>query len=115
MFCCTLLYVHSSFAIILLGKTELVAFLKLSSRCLLMVVWLPWVCPRFVIVVFPDHSHLLFFIFCTIPTVLIMKYNFTCILSMCFDKTCFHLIFEKKDICTMQISFVKNDTFHNSI
>ena len=26
MFCCTLLYVHSSFAIILMGKRELVAF-----------------------------------------------------------------------------------------
>ena len=36
MFCCTLLYVHSSIAIILMGKRE-----------------------RFVIVVFPDHTHLL--------------------------------------------------------
>ena len=27
MFCCTLLYVHSSFAIILMGKKELVALL----------------------------------------------------------------------------------------
>ena len=31
MFCCTLLYVHSSFAIILMEKTELVALLSLSS------------------------------------------------------------------------------------
>ena len=31
MFCCTLLYVHSSFAIILMGKRELVALL---SKCL---------------------------------------------------------------------------------
>ena len=38
MFCCTLLYVHSSIAIILMGKREL----------------------QFVIVVFPDHTHLLF-------------------------------------------------------
>ena len=64
MFCCTLLYVHSSFAIILMGKRKLVALLSLSSWCLVMVVWLflavPWVCLRFVIVVFPDHSHLLF-------------------------------------------------------
>ena len=64
MFCCTLLYVHSSFAIILMGKTELVALLGLSSWCLVIVVWLflamPWVCLRFVIVVFPDHTHLLF-------------------------------------------------------
>ena len=31
MFCCVLLYVHSSIAIILIGKTELVALLALSS------------------------------------------------------------------------------------
>ena len=30
MCCCTLLYVHSSFAIILMGKRELVALLSLS-------------------------------------------------------------------------------------
>ena len=39
MFCCTLLYVHSSIAIILTGKRELVALLNLSSWCL--VVALP--------------------------------------------------------------------------
>ena len=37
MFCCTLLYVHSSIAIILMGKRELVALLDLSSWCLVMV------------------------------------------------------------------------------
>ena len=37
MFCCTLLYVHSSIAIILMGKMELVALLNLSSWCLVMV------------------------------------------------------------------------------
>ena len=62
MFCCTLIYVHSSFAIILMGKKELVALLRLSSWCLV-IVWLflvvPWVCLQFVIVVFPDHTHLL--------------------------------------------------------
>ena len=46
-----------------MGKRELVALLSLSSRCLLMVVWLflavPWVFLRFVVVVFPDHTHLL--------------------------------------------------------
>ena len=60
MFCCGLLYVHSSFAIILMGKRELVALL-LSSWCLVIVVWLfltmPQVCLQFVIVVFPDHTH----------------------------------------------------------
>ena len=66
MFCCTLLYVHSSIAIILMGKRELVALLSLSSWCLAMVerlfLPLPWGCLRFVIVVYPDHTHLLFFI-----------------------------------------------------
>ena len=65
MFCCTLLYVPSSFATILMGKRELVALLNLSSWCLVIVVWLflpvPWVCLQFVIMVFPDHTHLLFF------------------------------------------------------
>ena len=64
MFCCTLLYVHSSIAIILMGKRELVALLNLSSWCLLIAQWLlltvPWDFLRFVIVVFPDPSHLLF-------------------------------------------------------
>ena len=61
IFCCTLLYVHSSSAIILMGKRELVALLNLSSWCLVMVEWLflavPWGCLRFVIVVFSDHIH----------------------------------------------------------
>ena len=64
VFCCTLLYVPSSFAIILMGMRELVALLSLSSWCLVIVVWLflavPWVCLQFVIMVFPDHTHLLF-------------------------------------------------------
>ena len=64
MFCCTLLYVHSSIAIILMGKRELVALLNLSSWCLVMVERLflevPWGCLQFVIVVFPDHTHLIF-------------------------------------------------------
>ena len=65
MFCCTLLYVHSSIAIILMGKRELIALLNLSSWCLVMVERLflavPQSCLRFVIVVFPDHTHLLYF------------------------------------------------------
>ena len=64
MFCCLLLYVRSSIAIILMGKRELVAFLNLSSWCLVMVERLflavPRGCLQFVIVVFPDHTHLLF-------------------------------------------------------
>ena len=65
MFCCTLLYVHSSIAIILMGKRELVALLYLSTWCLVMVERLflavPRGCLRVVIVVFHDHTHLLFF------------------------------------------------------
>ena len=73
MFCCTLLYVHSSIAIILMGKGELIALLNLSSWCLVMVERLflavPRGCLHFVIVVFPDHTHLLFFI----PLILTMQ------------------------------------------
>ena len=58
------LYVHSSIAIILMGKRELIALLYLSSWCLVMVERLflavPRGCLQFVIVVFPDHTHLLF-------------------------------------------------------
>ena len=64
MFCCTVLYVHSSIAIILMGKRELIALFNLSSWCLVMVERLllevPQGCLQFVIVVFPDHTHLLF-------------------------------------------------------
>ena len=53
-----------SFAIILMGKRELVVLLSLSSWCLVIFVCLflavPWVCLLFVIVVFPVHTHLLF-------------------------------------------------------
>ena len=66
MFCFTILYVHSSIAIILMGKRELVALLNLSSWCLVMVEWLflagSWGCLRSVIVVFPDHTRLLFLV-----------------------------------------------------
>ena len=64
MFCYTLLYVHSCIAIILMGKRELVALLNLSAWCLVMVerlfLGMPRGCLRFVIVVFPDYTHLLF-------------------------------------------------------
>ena len=64
MFCCTFLYVHSSIAITLMGKRELVTLLNLSFWCHVMVERLflvvPRGCLRFVIMVFPDHTHLLF-------------------------------------------------------
>ena len=66
MFCCALLFVHSSIAIIFMGKRELVALLNLYSWCLVMVERLflavLWGCLRVVIVVFPDHTHLLFMV-----------------------------------------------------
>ena len=79
MFCCTLLYVFSSIAIILMGKRELVALLNLSSWCLLMVerlfLGVPRGCLQFVIVVFPDHTHLLFFIPISLLHELIFLFN----------------------------------------
>ena len=66
LFWYALIYVLSSFAIILTRKRELVAFLLLSFGCLVTVnvLWLfltvPWVDMQFVIVVFFDQTHLRF-------------------------------------------------------
>ena len=64
MFCCTLLYVQSSIAVILMEERELVALLNLSSWCLVMVkrlfLTVPPGCLQFMIVVFAVHTHLLF-------------------------------------------------------
>ena len=81
MVCCTLLYVPSSFAIILMGKRELFALLGLSCWCLVIVVWLflavPWVSLQFVIVLFPGQAHLLFLLrICRI--ILEGKYSVNC-------------------------------------
>ena len=47
-----------------MGKRELIALLDLSSWCFVMIerlfLGMPRGCLRFVIVVFPDHTHLLF-------------------------------------------------------
>ena len=81
--------VHSSFVIILMGKRELVALLSLSSWCLVMVVWLflavQWGCLRFVIVIFPDHTHLLFLC----HTVLYQSsfINLSCVNQSCVNKS----------------------------
>ena len=64
LFCYALLCVHSSFALILKTR-KLVVLLSLSYRCIVTinVQWLfltvPWVGLQCVIVVFPDHTHLL--------------------------------------------------------
>ena len=66
LFCCTLLYIHSSISIILMGKKELITLLNLSSWCLVTVdrlfLTVSRGCLRFVIVVFPGHTHLLFLV-----------------------------------------------------
>ena len=66
MFCCTFLFDDSSLVIILIGKRALVALLGLSPWCIVIVLWLSlavtWVCLLSVIVVFPDHTHLLFLV-----------------------------------------------------
>ena len=60
-------------------KRELVALLNLSSWCLVMVEWLflgvRQGCLRFVIVVFPDHTHLLFFSWAGIIKMLVRQAN----------------------------------------
>ena len=87
MFCCTLLYVHSSIAIILMGKRELIALLNLSSWCLVVVdrlfLAVPPGCLQFVIVVFPDHTHLLFFIL-SLPPKLEFIYFYNFLLNLVF-------------------------------
>ena len=49
-----------------MGKRELIALLNLSSWCLVIVeplfLAVPRGCLQFVIVVFPDHTHLLFLV-----------------------------------------------------
>ena len=71
LFCDALHFVHSSFAIILKRKRKLVTVLLLYYcltiyRCivtvniLLLFLMVPWVDLQCVIVVSPDHTHLLF-------------------------------------------------------
>ena len=71
--CYALLCVHSSFAIILKRKRKLVALLLLSYICIVTIyvmclfLMLPWDALQCVIVVFPDHTHLLLDV--TIPSI----------------------------------------------
>ena len=65
LFCYAVLDIISSFAIILMRKREMDALLIVSFRCIVTVGVLSlflamlWVCLQCVIVVFPDHTHLL--------------------------------------------------------
>ena len=60
MFCCTLLCVLSSFAIILMGKRELVVLLCVSFCCLVLLPHSTRSWSAVCNVVFSDHTHLLF-------------------------------------------------------
>ena len=66
LLCCVLFCVHPSFAIILKKQRKLFAVLLLSCHCVVTVdvLWLflmmSWVGLHCVIVVFPDHTRLLF-------------------------------------------------------
>ena len=66
LFWYTFLYVLSSFSTILTKKKELVALPLLSFGCIVTVnimelfLTVQWVGVQFVIVAFPDHTHLLF-------------------------------------------------------
>ena len=66
LFCYAYLCAHSSFAIIWKRKSKLDALLLLSYRCIVtlnvfrLFLAMPFVDQQYVIVVFPDHTHLLF-------------------------------------------------------
>ena len=68
----------------LIGKRELVALLNLSSWCLVTVEQLflavPRGCLQFVIVVFPDHTHLLYFSY------LSSDVHVACYVFICFHR-----------------------------
>ena len=92
MFCCTLLCIHSSIAIILMGKRELIALLNLSSWCLVMVerlfLAMPRGCLQFVIVVFrtylwkgfSDEIPCVQFSFCFFKIAILFRKLFHCIM-----------------------------------
>ena len=72
-------------AIILMGKRGLVALLNLYFWCLVTVEWLflavPWGCLQFVIVVFSNHTHLLFFLYHILLFYIILYWNCSIITS----------------------------------
>ena len=66
-----------------MGKRELVALLNLSSWCLLMVEGLflevPYGCLRFVIMVFPDHTH--YFLIMPVSSKSILRFRVLVVVS----------------------------------
>ena len=79
-------------------SADLVALLSLSFWCLVIVVWLflavPWVCLQFVIVVFPDHTHLL---------VLIQTPHHAVIFSVCLQHVLFKIWVKIKKNQTLEM------------
>ena len=73
-----------------MGKRELIALLNLSSWCLVIVERLflavPRGCLQFVIVVFPDHNHLLFLNQTNMREIKEGKYLFTCLNKISINK-----------------------------
>ena len=76
-----------------MGKRELIALLNLSSWCLVMVerlfLTVPLGCLQFVIVVFPDHTHLLFL--ASLPIIGISKKLVSQLVNMALEQTLFIL------------------------
>ena len=108
MFCCTLLYVHSSIAIILMGKRELIALLNLSSLCLVMVeplfLAVPRGCLQFVIVILPDHTHLLFLhYFFQFPTRIVTSSSNTYSLKMPIPVNTVSKIIRRTEQCELSM------------
>ena len=64
LFCYALVFVYSSFAMILKRKRKLVVLLLMSYRSIITInePWLfltvPWVCLQCVVVVFPEYTYL---------------------------------------------------------
>ena len=85
---------HSSFAIIWKRKRNLVAFLILSYRCIVTinVMWPFLITPRVglqcVIVVFPDHTHLLF------KALFVFLVSRDCCLAFPYDATGVSAVFD---------------------
>ena len=75
-----------------MGKRELIALLNLSSWCLVMVerlfLTVPRGCLQFVIVVFPDHTHLLFFmfLFCLVFAMSLCASVYMCFVITCWER-----------------------------
>ena len=73
-----------------MGKRELVALLSLSSWFIVIVVWLflvvSWIFLQFMIVVFPDHTHLLFLAIFVIKLIKFesTKFNVLCVSASYF-------------------------------